>query len=198
MLDVMQEADLIRRVTKKVYWDSKFVRLRTQIEEEDLIQMVFLKLLHRENYKKYSDAFSLVGFLYRVANGCAVSYATKVENLREWTVLDKPMCEDEKRTLKDCLVIDTPYMDLDSSGRVDRIVNKLHHKVHSHLVIRNDETDIPFSLENLFRFFVKYKYSKRELITHVINVKTKSQVTQATFDKFWKAILKAIKKELES
>ena len=197
MLDVIQEADLVRRVTKKVYWDSKFVRLRTQIEEEDLIQMVFLKLLHRDNFKKYSDAFSLTGFLYRVANGCAISYATKSENLREWTVLDKPMREDEKKTLVDYFSSGMPHIDLDSEGRIERISKRLKSKVHNNLVIRKDGIDIPFTVRGLFLVFIENKCSKKELMSYVLNVKTSSVVTQATFDKFWKAINKAVDKELE-
>ena len=197
MLDVMQEADLIRRVTKKVYWNSRYTRLRTQIDEEDLIQMVFLKLLHRDNYKKYSDKYPLVGFLYRVANGCAISFANKAANIREWTILDQPTDdENDARTLMDALVSDVPEYDLDTQTRIDQVSSSMDDEVNPRVVIRFRDEDIPFSIANFFDFFIETKYNREELHKHVINLKTNRPVTQSTFDKWWKDMSCTAKKEL--
>lgn len=193
----MQEADLIRRVTKKVYWNSRYTRLRTQIDEEDLIQMVFLKLLHRDNYKKYSDKYPLVGFLYRVANGCAISFANKAANIREWTILDQPTDdENDARTLMDALVSDVPEYDLDTQTRIDQVSSSMDDEVNPRVVIRFRDEDIPFSIANFFDFFIETKYNREELHKHVINLKTNRPVTQSTFDKWWKDMSCTAKKEL--
>ena len=197
MLDVMQEADLIRRVTRKVYWNSRYARLRTQIDEEDLVQMVFLKLLNRDNYKRYSENYSLVGFLYRVANGCAYSFSTKSSNIREWTILDQPIDdENDSRTMMDALVYDTFNVDLDSQYRINRVSANMNPEVNPRVVIRYKEKDRPFSIEALFDFFVETKFNREEMLKHVINLRTNSPVTQSTFDKWWKDLEKSAKQEL--
>ena len=197
MLDVMQEAELIRRVTKKVYWNSRYIRLRTQIDEEDLVQMVFLKLLHRDNYKKYSDKYPKAGFIYRVANGCAISFANKRSNIREWTILDQPRDNDEdSRTILDSLVSDTPHIDFDTRARINRISASMDPSVNKSVVIRYNDEDIPFSIDALFDFFIDTQLSKKEISSYVINLKTNSPVSQTTFDKWWKSLERTVKTEL--
>ena len=198
MLDVMQEADLIRRVARKVYWNSRYARLRTQIDEEDLIQMVFLKLLYRDNYKRYSENYPLVGFIYRVANGCAISFANKRTNLSEWTILDQPTNEEnESRTLLDSLAYDTISLDLDVQSRINRIAANMDPEVNPRVVIRYKDKDIPFSIESLFDFFLETQYTREEMNRHVINLRTNTPVTQSTFDKWWKELVRSAKQELE-
>lgn len=197
MLDVLQEANLIRKVTKKVYWNSRFVRLRSQIDEEDLIQMVFYKLLYRENYKKYSDDYSLVGFIYRVANGCAISYATKRCNIQEWTVLDQPMDDsDDSKVLRDYLTSYTPEIDLDLQARVNKVAASMDSNELENIVIRYDDVDTKFSLEALFDFFMETRYTREEMRQHVINKKTKVPVTMMTFNKWWKKMVSTAEKAL--
>ena len=193
MLDVLQEANLIRKVTKKVYWNSKFVRLRSQIDEDDLIQMVFCKLLYRDNYKKYSDDYSLVGFIYRVANGCAISYATKRCNIQEWTVLDQPMDDsDESKVLRDYLTSYTPTMDLnlDLQARIKKVSESLNSRKIEDMIIRYEDEDTPLSLRSLFNFFIDTKLTREEMRNHIINKKTRIPVTMMTFNKWWKKIVK--------
>lgn len=197
MLDVMQEADLIRRVTRKVYWNSRYARLRTQIDEEDLIQMVFLKLLNRDNYKRYSESYSLVGFLYRVANGCAISFSNKSSNIREWTILDQPTDdENDARTMMDALISDNFNVDLDTQFRLNRVSASMDPEVNPRVVIRYRDEDRPFSIEALFDFFIETKYNREEMQKHIINVRTNTPVTQSTFDKWWKVLEKSAKQEL--
>lgn len=198
MLDVLQEASLIRKVTKKVYWNSRFVRLRSQIDEEDLIQMVFYKLLYRENYKKYSDSYSLVGFIYRVANGCAISYATKRCNIQEWTVLDQPMDDsDDSKVLRDYLTSYTPEIDLDLQARVNKVSASMDSSELENIVIRYDDVDKKFSLEALFDFFLETRYTREEMRQHIINKKTKVPVTMMTFNKWWKKMVKTAEDALK-
>ncbi len=199
MLDVMQEADLIRRVARKVYWNSRYARLRTQIDEEDLIQMVFLKLLHRDNYKKYSDKYPKVGFIYRVANGCAISFANKCSNIREWTVLDQPRdSDDDSRTILEILSTETDvqHLDLDMQYRINRLSASMDPEVNQQIVIRHNDVDTPFSIEALFDFFIKTHYSRKEIMPCIINLKTNAPVTQSTFDKWWKILENTAKQEL--
>ncbi len=192
MLDVLQEASLIRKVTKKVYWNSKFVRLRSQIDEDDLIQMVFYKLLYRENYKKYSEDYSLVGFIYRVANGCAISYATKRCNIQEWTVLDQPMDDsDDSKLLRDYLTSYTPDMEvsLDLQSRIKKVSDHLSSRCIEDMVIRYEDVDTPLSIRSLFKFFIDTKLTRDEMRKHIINKRTRIPVTMMTFSKWWKKIV---------
>ena len=198
MIDLMQDADLIRRVTKKVYWNSRFARLRTQIDEEDLIQMVFLKLLNRDNYKRYSEDYSLVGFLYRVANGCAISFSNKASNIREWSILDQPTDdENESRVMLDTLVSDNFTYSFDVQNRINCISSCMDDEPNNKIVIRYNDEDKPFSLEALFKFFVETKYNRKEIHRHLINLKTNTPVTQSTFDKWWKDLENITLRELE-
>lgn len=197
MLDVVHEANLIRKVTKKVYWNSKFVRLRSQIDEEDLVQMVFYKLLYRENYKKYSDSYSLVSFIYRVANGCAISYATKRCNIQEWTVLDQPMDDsDDSKVLRDYLTSYTPNIDLDLQLRINKVAASMDSRELENVVIRYDDVDTKFSLEALFDFFIETQYTREEMRQHIINKKTKMPITTMTFNKWWKKMVSIAEKAL--
>ena len=198
MLDVVQEAGLIRKVTKKVYWNSRFVRLRTQIEEEDLIQMVFYKLLYRENYKKYSDAYSLVGFIYRVANGCAISYANKKSNFNEWTIVDQPMDSDsdDSKALRDYLISDNTEIDLDTQVRINKVSANMDPREIEHVVIRYNDEEIPFSIESFFDFFLQTGFTRKEMRDHIINKRTNKPVTPMTFDKWWKRLVKSAEEAL--
>lgn len=199
MLDLVQEASLIRRVSRKVYWNSRYARLRTQIDEDDLIQMVFLKLLHRDNYKKYSDKYPKAGFIYRVANGCAIAFANKKFNLKEWTVLDQPKDSEDERTLMDILAsteAEVQHIDIDRQLRLNRVAASMNPKINKHVVIRHNDEDIPFSIEAFFDFFINTHYSKREMMPCIINVKTNTPVTQTTFDKWWGILEKTAQKEL--
>ena len=154
-------------------------------------------MLYRDNYKRYSEQYSLVGFLYRVANGCAISYSNKCSNIKEWTVLDQSVdSEDSSRTLMDMLDYYTPNMDLDAQNRINRISANMDPDINPRVVIRYNDEDKPFSIENLFDFFVETKYSREELQRHIINIKTNTPVTQSTFDKWWKDMEKSAKQEL--
>lgn len=197
MLDIIREAGLIRKVARKVYWNTRYARLRTQIDEEDLVQMVFLKLLYRDNYKRYSDNYPLVGFIYRVANGCAISFSNKRSNICEWTVLDQPLSEDnESQTIMDTLVSEIPNIDLDTQYRINRVSASMNPDVNPRVVIRYKDEDKPFSIEALFDFFMETKFSREEMIQHIINLKTNVPVTQSTFDKWWKELEKSANQEL--
>lgn len=197
MLDILQEASLIRRVTRKVYWNSRFARLRTQLDEEDLVQMVFLKLLHRDNYLKYSEDYPLVGFIYRVANGCAISYANKASIAREYVILDQPRDDSEdSRTIMDMLVSENPHIDLDTQVRINRIAANMSPKENHNFIIRYKDNVKPFSIENLFDLFIETKYTREELRKCVINKKSNTIATQTTFDKFWKMMEKSAMVEL--
>lgn len=200
MLDVLQESDLIRRVTRKVYWNSRYARLRTQIEEDDLVQIVFLKLLSNDNYKRYSEDYSLKGFIWRVANGCAITCSNKRSNLREWTVLEQPKSRDDESSvsLLDLLVSDTPKVEvsLDQQFRINRVAASMNPAINPNFIIRYNDEDIPFSMEHLFDFFMETQFSREEMRSHIINLKTNSLVTHTTFDKWWNRLVKTAMKEL--
>lgn len=201
MLDVVQEAGLIRKVTKKVYWNSRFVRLRTQIEEEDLIQMVFCKLLYRENYKIYSDNYSLVGFIYRVANGCAISCANKRSNFNEWTILDQPLDDSEdSKALIDYLTSENPNseldVDLDTRVRINKVAANMDPTEIESVIIRYKDEEHLFSIEGLFDLFIHTGFTKEELRSHVINKRTRKPVTISTFNKWWRALVASAEEAL--
>lgn len=197
MLDVVQEASLIRKVTKRVYWNSRFVRLRSQIEEEDLVQMVFCKLLSRDNYKRYSESYSLVGFIYRVANGCAISYANKKSNFNEWTILDQPVDDsDDSKALMDYLTSYNPNIDLDTQSRINKVSANMDPTEIESVVIRYKDIDKIFSIEALFDFFLNTGFTREEMRSHVINKRTNQPVTVSTFDKWWKTLVSSAEEAL--
>ena len=197
MLDVVQEASLIRRVTRKVYWNSRFARLRSQIEEEDLIQMVFYKLLSRDNYKRYSENYSLVGFIYRVANGCAISYANKKSNISEWTILDQPVDDSEdSKAMLDYLSSYRDDLDLDVNYRINKVAANMDSTELDTVLIRYKDVDRKFSIEALFDFFMETRFTREEMRRHIINKRTNSPVTLSTFDKWWKELVNSAEEAL--
>lgn len=200
MLDIVRNASLVRRVTKEVYCNSKFARLRTQIEEEDLVQIVFLKLIDRDNYKLYKEGTSLYRFLYMVANGCAIQFSKKRSNMYESAVLDFPKdTGDDKKSIPNIVStydlkssLDTKYLIKYLKSKLDKIDNTNH----SHIVIRSNTCDIPFSLGSFFEYFLQTKFNKQELRKHIINNLTNIPVSYVAFDKWWNTMESEVTKEL--
>lgn len=198
MLDIVQESGLIKRVVKRVYYSSRYKRLRTQIEEEDLLQMVFLKLLHRDNYKLYSENYPLVGFIYRVANGCAISFSRRKSTQHEYTILDKPTSEEESATLMDFLTSECPNIDMDTQFRLNKVSASMDSSIIPQVVIRYKGEEKPFSIENLFDFFISTLLMKSEIHKYVINKRTNQPVSNITFSKWWSILMDTANRELST
>ena len=196
MLDIVREASLIRKVVHRVYWNTRYKHLRAQIEEEDLLQMTFLKLLHRDNYKKYSDSYSLSAFLYLVAHGCAISYSRKKSVHSEMAILDGTLSDEDSATLLEVMKTETPNIDMDVQYRINRLSASMDSKVIPSIVIRYKDREIPFSLENLFDFFLETLMVKGEIHRFVINKDTNKPVSDMSFNRWWTRLLETANKEL--
>lgn len=208
MIDLVQDATLIRNVTKKVYRNSRYFQLRTQISEEDLIQMVFLKLLSRDNYKRYSEEYSLIGFLYRVANGCAINASKKNSVQREITLLDAPIDSEDNSTLSDMVTdscriyecsdsTDEDMLNMmDIQANIDLIRQYMPNEESSNVIIRKDDVDTPFTLRAMFDLFIEGKMSKEEIHKYIININSGKPVIKLTFRKMWNRMLKSARNTL--
>lgn len=188
MLDIVRESKLIRRITKRVYYSTRFSRMRQAIEEEDLYQMVMLKLLHRENYKIYSDKYSLPGFIYRVANGVAITFNSSRQNTNEITLLDSPVDTDgNPNQLLSELTYDSDYDEiaLDVEKRIVAIKEGMDPSIICDLEIRNEGKATPFSLREMFKYFVSQKCTKNEMRKHIVYRYNKAQVPNYVFDNYW-------------
>lgn len=194
MIDVVQDAVVIRNVTRKVYWNSRFYALRNSITEEDLIQMVYLKLLSRDNCARYSEEYSLVSFLYRVANGCAINYSKKNMVQKESTVLDDDepnpfISVPSSKSLTDDPTLRDLMKSLEVKERVDTIRKYMSNVNHSSLILRYNGQDIPFTMLNMFNLFFENRLSRKEMKQCIISKKTNAPVLKITFKKLWDSML---------
>ena len=199
MIDFLQDAKIIRRTVNKVYYESKFARLRSLIEEEDLLQMTYLKLLHRDNYKKYSSKYSKVTFIYNVSKRVALTYSTKLSNIKEYTILNKPMTEDKKSTpmmfLKN-LTTELKTDVLDIYPRLLRVSANMPEEESHYMAIRYKNKLTPFSISKMFDLFVHLKCQKYELMDYIINTKSNSPVSHTAFHYLWDKMYSCAVQEL--
>jgi len=200
MIDFLQDAKIIRNTVNKVYWESKFARLRTLIEEDDLLQMTYLKLLHRDNYKKYSPKYSKVTFIYNVSKRVAISYSSKKYNLKEYTILNKPITEDKKNTpmmfLK-TLTTELKTDKLDFYPRLLRISANMPERESHYMAIRYKNKLTPFSISRMFDLFIHLKCQKYELMKYIINTKSNSPVSSTAFRYLWDEMYSCAVQELK-
>lgn len=194
MIDVVQDAVVIRNVTRKVYWNSRFYALRNSITEEDLIQMVYLKLLQRDNCARYSEEYSLVSFLYRVANGCAINYSKKSMVQKESTVLDDDepnqfITVPSAKSLTDDPTLRDLMKSLEVKERVDAIRQYMSKDIHVSLLLRYNGQDTPFTMLNMFNLFFENRLSRKEMRQCIISKKTDAPVLKITFRKLWESML---------
>lgn len=200
MLDLMQDAELIRKVTKKVYWESRFVCLRHYMEEEDLLQVVFLKLIKNDNYKKYTPQYSKVTFLNCVATNCAITCLKKSYIGVELSVMDKSVTEtkDTKScSYKNSLITEFKTDLLDVYPRLVRISANMPEKESHHLAIRYNNKLYPFSISRMFDLFLHLKCQKSELKRYIINIKSNAPVSKVALNAMWNEMYSCAVQELE-
>lgn len=200
MLDLMQDAELIRKVTKKVYWESRFVCLRYYAEENDLIQMVFLKLIKNDNYKKYTPQYSKVTFIHCVATNCAISFLKKGYIGKEFSVIDNSVTEtkDNKScSYKNSLTTELSTDLLDVYPKLVRISANMSEKESHHLAIRYNNKLYPFSISRMFDLFLHLKCRKNELKRYIINIKSNAPVSKVALNAMWNEMCSCAVQELE-
>lgn len=204
MLDLVQDADLIRRVTKHVYHGSKFTRFRTltMYEEDDLVQMVYLKLLHNDNYKKYekySYKYTKSSFIYHVAKNLAMTYSMDKHNYMEETILDapSPTSSDHKSWVYSKYLTTEINIDkFDTYVRIANISSHLSNDESAKLFIRYKNKVVPFSINKMFQLFIHLKCKKSELNQYIINKKSNTPVSRMGFHNLWDNMVSTIEKEL--
>ena len=214
MLDVVQNYSLIKQITCKVYYGSRFSLLRTRIEPEDLEQMVFLKLYHNDLYKVYSDEYSLKNFIYRVAKHCAINYSSSKSTQSERSVLDSPISSDCERSMLDFIdsnsintstynndpnysVNNFSSCEFNVNDTVEFIASKLDSTINPRQIIVIDGEETPFSMENLFRLFVKTQGTKSEFKSYILNSHTRKPIAQVTIDAIWKRMMSEVEELLK-
>lgn len=208
MLNVEKEYAMIQSIASKVYWDSRFTKLRRRIDEEDLQQMVCLKLYHRDLYKVYSDQYSLKGFIFRVAIHCAINYSSLKSTQSEFTTLDDPLSDDTATTRSEMLtyedttgvpdleLLPTTYTVETNISYLERFFSDTDNERQT--VILADGTEVFFSLRRFFRLFLETRASKSSMKLRVLNTITRQPIAQVTFDKAWKELVTTISEEIHN
>lgn len=214
MLDVLQNYELIKKISEKVYYGSKFALLRSRIDPEDLEQMVFLKLYHNDLYKVYSDEYSLKNFIYRVATHCAINYSALKSTQSERVILDAPLNSDCEHSMLDFIDSDSvntltytnspaysvnefSSCELNVSDTVEFIASHMDSTVNSRQVIVINGEETQFSMENLFRLFVKLQGTKSEFKSYILNSHTRKPIAQVTMDALWKRLMSEVEELLK-
>lgn len=199
MLDLMQDAALIRKVTKLIYWKPKFIRMRYLLEEDDFLQMVYQKLLLNDNYKKYSDKYSKNTFLFHVVKNVAVTYIQQKKNHLEFTILDSPHLknsDNQSVLFSKYLTTEINTDILDTKQRIKRISASMPEKESHYLYIRYNNKLIPFSISRMFDLFVHLRCTKAEMKRYIINGTSNAPISRMGFNPLWDNMISCIEKEL--
>lgn len=192
MIDLMQTLPMIHSIARTIYSKPSYVKLRSMYELEDFQQSVWEKLLHRDNYMRYSEEYKLSSFIYTVCKSVAIQKMTKKYN--EFVILDAPNADG--LAMLDLVAAEELGVDPDMSVRISKILISLPEEVNPRVYLQFPDGEQDFSIENLFRLYLSCLASKEELCLKVINKSTSKPVTRQTFNKWYDKMVEVAQLEL--
>lgn len=188
--------DLVSSIVKNFYYDPRYSRLRNIYCADDFLQEVWLKLLHRDNYKKFRGKYRVTTFIFILCRSVAFN-TMKKKSSGEVPVLDAK--NDEGLSMADLLVDLSEVKDRDEvKARLRRIMISLPEVGSDRLSIVCDDGEVPFTVESLFALYLRTKETRSELRRRVFNKNTGAVVSGTTFNRFFKMIESCIYQDLEA
>lgn len=207
MLDVLAHRSLIKAAAAYTYSNSRYKLLRDKVTVEDLEQLMYVRLYTNGLYKVYDPQYSLKGFIYRIANHCAMNASALRNTQCEAATLQQPLGADTSATLLDTVDATCWEDDADTYSEeeylqqlpstaesiTEYIAERLSTYEPQNFLLEVAEGEyVPYSQRALFLLFATQRYEKAEIKHKMVNAKTKKAVAHVTFNPLWQELLEDV------
>ena len=186
--------DTLKRKAKSIYYKPCEARLRWLMSFNDFYQICAYKLLLNDGILRFNANYKLDPaihcWLFRTAMW---QTQHKVSQPDEVAILDKPCGDDDSGiTIGDLMLKDDSPIDLssiDATKRAEWILSEMDKTESKRIVLKANNTSIPFSEYNLAKLFIIYHLNKKELSKIMYNTANNKLVSNQIFNKFYKKTL---------
>lgn len=197
--------DILKRKSKSIYYKPQEARLRWLMSYNDFYQICAYKLLLNDGILRFNADYKLDPAVYCWLLRTAMWQThKKVKTADEVCILDKPCGDDTSTTIGDLLLKDDgdsfsfDTSNADTSLRINWILSKMDKTENSRIVLKANDTEIPFNEYNLAKLFMVHDLGKKELSKIVYNKTNNKLVSNQIFNKFYKNMLNHIADLLNS
>lgn len=163
------------------YWMSgKFYSLKNEMELEDAISTVYLKMLQHNHFSKYNAGIATKKYFV-----CRAVFTTMVDMLRKYKeVYSLDAIDAETGLSKIDLVEDVHAQPVESSIERETLLGKLPNTTRSKIVgVGPDGKEINVSYRTL-ALLLEQGYSIREISEFYVNPKSGEQVTEGCISRY--------------
>lgn len=185
--------DTLKNKAKSIYYKPCEARLRWLMSFHDFYQICAYKLLLNDGILRFNANYKLDPAIHCWLMRTAMWQThKKVSVADEVTILDAPCNDDSNTTFGDLLLKDeTEDLNItyDSNFRIDYILSKMDKSTSNRLVLKANDTVVPFSEYNFAKLFIVYNFGKKELSKLVYNKSNNKLVSNQIFNKFYKQML---------
>ena len=194
---VMSTNELITTLKKKaksIYYKSCEARLRNLMSFDDFYQICAYKLLLNDGILRFNGNYKLDPaihcWLFRTAMWQTYK---KVCHPDELCILDHSYNDNNNSsTLGDFILkedIENDISMFDANQRVNSILSRMDKTKSKRIVLKANNTVIPFSEYSLAKLFMVHQIGKKELSKMMYNTSNNKLVSNQIFNKFYKQTL---------
>lgn len=194
--------ETLNRKSKSIYYKPSERRLRWLMSFHDFYQICAYKLLLNDGILHFDANYKLDPAIHCWLLRTAIWQTTPKANVAdEVTLMDQSVGEEEGGTTVGELlakdIVETPSQDkADSDSRINWILSEMDKTPNNRIVLKANNTVIPFSEYTLAKLFIVYQVSKKELSKIMYNTTNNKLVSNQIFNKFYKKTLMHIAKLL--
>jgi len=193
---VMSTDELLTTLKKKassIYYKPREARLRWLMSFNDFYQICAYKLLLNDGILRFNANYKLDPaihcWLLRTAMWQSYKRPTRPDEI---TVLDKPCGDDTNTTIGDLILKDDEigiHNNFDSDKRIEWILSKMDKTPHNKIVLKANDTVVPFSEYLFAKLFIIHQLGKKELSKMMYNSSNDKLVSNQIFNKFYKKVM---------
>lgn len=185
--------DTLKKKAKSIYYKPCEARLRWLMSFNDFYQICAYKLLLNDGILRFDANYKLDPAVHCWLMRTAMWQThKKVSVADEVTILDAQCNDDSNTTFGDLLLKDESVCideSFDSDFRIDYILSKMDKSPSNRIVLKANDTVVPFSEYNFAKLFIVYNFGKKELSKLVYNKSNNKLVSNQIFNKFYKQML---------
>lgn len=194
--------ETLNRKSKSIYYKPQEARLRWLMSYNDFYQICAYKLLLNDGILRFNANYKLEPAIHCWLMRTAMWQTHKKASVAdEVCILDKPCGDDNETTIGDLMLKDhTSDMttNIDLNEKISWILSSMDKTESNRIVLKANNTSIPYSEHNLAKLFVVYQLGKKELSKLVYNKETKKLVSNQIFNKLYKSMMLHIASLLNS
>ena len=186
--------ELLKKKSKSIYYKPREYKLRYLMSYDDFYQICAYKLLLNDGILRFNANYKLDPAIYcwflRTAMWQSYDRPTRINEL---CILDRPCNDDNDTTIGDLILKDDCFAScegkFDGENRIKTILSRMDKTPSRRIVLKANETSVPFSEYNLAKLYLTYHLGKKELSKIMYNSDNKKLVSNQIFNKFYKNMI---------